>query len=61
MTDTYEPTPEEQHAYDMASRGYVGYDKPKIAHIKEKSNLLSPVEAEIELGDHLRIDEQGYE
>ena len=56
MNDTYEPTAEEQHAYDMASRGYIGYDKPKIQHIKDNTRPLSEQEILQQEGDYLRTD-----
>lgn len=45
-------------------QGYVGVTKPSVEHIVEPRDwpgkLYSEQELEIDEGDHLRIDEQGW-
>jgi hypothetical protein len=45
---------------DHSTKRYIG-DKPKVIHINEPTNLLTEDQAELEDGDHLRTDEQGWE
>ncbi len=42
-------------------RYYVGKNPPEVEHVVEKSRWARKQELELEDGDHLRLDEQGYD
>jgi len=58
-SDNSEPTPADIE-YLNSIEGVIGIDKPNVDHHLEPEYWPSYM-LEIEDGDHLRIDEQGYE
>lgn len=57
----YQPTQADIDFLNKVDKGYIGIDKPVLKVTRERNDWLSPMQAEIAEGDHLRIDEQPYE